>query len=160
MDIINGLPAHALLLHFVVVLVPLTALLEIVCGLWSAARRGQLMWLTLLLAITTMVLTPITINAGQWLYDQRTKATPILQEHASRGSTMNYFAAALLAVAIGLVVLRMTERRSEKPRMVTHIIVGTLVLAVGISSIIQIYRVGDAGARSVWGVIVHLEKSH
>ena len=33
MNVINGLPAHALLLHLVVVLVPLTALLEIVCGL-------------------------------------------------------------------------------------------------------------------------------
>jgi hypothetical protein len=42
MDIVNGLPAHALQLHFVVVLVPLTALLEIVCGIWPAARRGQL----------------------------------------------------------------------------------------------------------------------
>jgi len=42
MTIINGLPAHALLVHFVVVLVPLTALLEIVCGLLPAARRGHL----------------------------------------------------------------------------------------------------------------------
>jgi len=161
MDIVNGLPAHAVLLHFVVVLVPLTALLVIVCGIWSAARRGQLMWLTLLMAAATMVLTPITINAGQWLYDLRTEATPILQEHAERGSTMNYFSAALLVVAIGLLVLRMAERRSEKPRMVTRIVVGIVVLAVGISSMIQIYRVGDAGAQSVWGgEIAHLEKHH
>ena len=54
MTVINGLPAHALLLHLVVVLVPLTALLEILCGLWPAARRGQLLWLTLVLAAATM----------------------------------------------------------------------------------------------------------
>jgi len=110
MNVINGLPAHALLLHLVVVLVPLTALLEILCGLWPAARRGQLLWLTLVLATVAMVLTPITINAGQWLYDLRTKPSPILREHAERGGTMVYFAAALLAVAIGLVALRLIER--------------------------------------------------
>lgn len=161
MTVINGLPAHVLLLHLVVVLVPLTALLEILCGLWPAARRGQLIWLTLVLATTTMVLTPITINAGQWLYDLRTKPSPILREHAERGSTMVYFSAALLAVAIGLVVLRLIERRPERRRVVTSVVVGIIVLAVGISSMIQLYRAGDAGAQSVWGgEIARLKKSN
>ncbi|BBZ44204.1 DUF2231 domain-containing protein [Mycobacterium parmense] len=161
MDVINGLPAHALLLHAVVVLVPLTALLEILCGLWPAARRGQLLWLTLVLAAVTMVLTPITINAGQWLYDLRAKPSPILNEHAARGSLMVYFAAALLVVAVALAGLRLVERRSDKPRRATQMIVAIVVLAVGISSTIQTYRVGDAGAQSVWGnEIARLQKSH
>lgn len=159
MDVVNGLPAHALLLHFVVVLVPLTALLEIVCGLWPAARRSNLLWVTLISATVTMVLTPITTNAGLWLYSLRASPPPILREHAELGSTMTYFAAALLAVAIGLTVLRITERRSPKASMVLHVITGTVVLAVGISSMVQIYRAGDTGAQSVWsGEIAHLEK--
>jgi uncharacterized membrane protein len=161
MNVINGLPAHALLLHLVVVLVPLTAALEIVCGLWPAARRGQLLWLTLVLAGATMVITPITINAGEWLYGLRKKPSPILQEHAERGSTMVYFAAALLVVAIGLVALRLVERRSDRRRVVTHVIVAIIVLAVSVSSMVQVYRTGDAGAQSVWGgEIAHLEKSN
>jgi uncharacterized membrane protein len=161
MNIVNGLPAHALWLHLVVVLVPLTALLEIVCGLFAAARRGQLMWLTLALAAATMVVTPITVNAGEWLFDLRKKPSPILEEHAERGGTMVYFAAALLVVAVGLVVLRLVERRSDKRRVVTRVIVGIIVLAVAISSTIQIYRTGDAGAQSVWGgEIAHLKKSN
>ena len=161
MTVINGLPAHALLVHLVVVLVPLTGLLVIVCGLWPAARRGQLLWLTLALATATMILTPITIDAGEWLYDLRTKPSPILREHAERGETMVYFAAAMLAVAIALVVLRLIERRSDRRGMVTRIVVGIIVLAVGISSTIQIYRTGDAGAQSVWGgEIAHLKKSN
>ncbi len=151
MNVVNGMPAHVLLLHFLVVLSPLTALLEIVCGLWPTVRRGHLLWLTLILATVTMVLTPITINAGQWLYGLRTNPSPILREHAERGSAMIYFSVALLAVAVVLVVLRLTERRSETRRLVIHIIVGIMVLAVGISSMIQIYRIGDAGAQSVWG---------
>jgi len=161
MTIVNGMPAHALLLHFVVVLVPLTALLEIVCGLWPAARRGQLLWLTLILAAATMVLTPLTINAGEWLYDLKTNPSPILNEHAERGSLMIYFSAGLLVVAIVLVLLRLLERRSDKGRAVAHVLVAILVLAVGVSSMVQIYRVGDAGSHSVWGgEIARLKKAH
>lgn len=161
MNVVNGLPAHALLLHLVVVFVPLTALLEIVCGLWPAARRGQLLWLTLFMAIATMVITPITIDAGEWLYDLRKKPSPILQEHAERGGTMVYFAAALLVVAMGLVALRFIERRSDKRRVATHVVVAIIVLAVSVSSMVQVYRTGDAGAQSVWGgEIAHLKKSN
>jgi uncharacterized membrane protein len=161
MTIVNGMPAHALLLHFVVVLVPLTALLEIVCGLWEGARRGQLLWLTLILAAITMVLTPITVDAGEWLYDQHANTTPILNEHAARGSLMTYFAAALLVAAIALVGLRAVERRSDKSHVAARVVVTVVVLAAGMSSMIQIYRVGDAGARSVWGgELAHLEHSH
>ena len=158
---VNGMPAHVVLLHFVVVLVPLTALLEIVCGLWPAVRRSLLLWLTLILASFTMVLTPITANAGVWLYDLTANPSPILREHAARGGTMIYFSAALLAVAVGLVVLRVTERQFEKRRMVIHIVVGIMVLAIGISSVIQVYRVGDAGGRSVWDEeIARMQKPH
>ena len=151
MNVINGIPAHALLLHFVLVLVPLTALLEILCGLWPAARRGQLMWLTLIFAAVTMVLTPITIDAGAWLYDRQANPSPILREHAARGGLMTYFSAALLVVAILLFALRVIERRSDKRRVVIRVLVAIVVLATGISSTLQIYRVGDAGAQAVWG---------
>jgi hypothetical protein len=161
MTTVHGMPAHVLLLHFVVVLVPLTALLEMVCGLWPAVRRSLLLWLTLILTSITMVLTPITANAGLWLYDLTADPSPILREHAARGGTMIYFSAALLAVAIGLVLLRVTERRFEKRRAVTHIVVGIMVLVVGISSMIQVYRVGDAGGQSVWDEeLARMQKPH
>lgn len=151
MTVVNGLPAHVLLVHFVVVLVPLTALLVIVCALWPAARRGQTVWLTLILAVVTMVLTPITTNAGEWLYDLRNHPSPILQEHADRGGWMPYFSAALLVVAIALAVQHVAERRSGKGRLPVNIIVAVLAIVVGVSSMIQIYRTGDAGSQSVWG---------
>jgi uncharacterized membrane protein len=160
MTVFNGLPAHVLLVHFLVVLVPLTGLLEIACALWPAVRRGQIVWLTLILAIVTMVLTPITINAGEWLYDLRRDPDPILQQHAQRGGWMIYFSAALLVVAVALAVLHLAERRSEKRRLPANIIIAIVALAVGISSIIQLYRVGDTGAHSVWGdEIAHLKQA-
>jgi uncharacterized membrane protein len=161
MNVVNGLPAHVLLVHFMVVLAPLTALLEIACVLWSPLRRGQLVWLTLILALVTIVLTPIATNAGGWLYGLRRNPDPILREHAERGGTMMYFSVALLAAAIVVVALRFAERRAGRGWRVTNIIVAVVVLAVGVSSMIQIYRIGDAGAQSVWGnEIARLKKAN
>ncbi|OBG79505.1 DUF2231 domain-containing protein [Mycobacterium sp. E3305] len=161
MTVINGMPAHALLLHFVVVLVPVTALLEIVCVFWPTARRGPLLWLAVISALATMVLTPITVDAGEWLYDLRAKPSAILQKHAALGGTMNYFAAALLAAALVLVVMRVIERRSDKSRVAVRATIAIVVLAIAVASTVQIYRVGDAGAQSVWGdEIAHLKKAH
>gem|GEM_PF-4216301 len=41
MAVVSGLPAYVLFVPFVVVLVPLTALLEIVCALWRALHAPQ-----------------------------------------------------------------------------------------------------------------------
>lgn len=146
---IRGLPAHILLVHFTVVLVPLTALLVIVCALWPAARR-HLVWLTLILAAVTAVLTPTAINAGEWLFKLRRNSDQIMREHAERGEWMTYFSVALLLVAVAVAVLRISERRSDKRRLTGKAVIAILAVAVGVSSMIQVYRVGDVGAQSVW----------
>jgi hypothetical protein len=157
---INGLPAHILLVHFMVVLAPLTALLVIVCALWPAARR-RLVWLTLILAVVITVLTPITTDAGEWLFDLRRNPSPVLREHADRGGWMIYFSVALLLVAIALAVLHVLERRSDKRRLAAKTLLAIVALAVGISSMIQVYRIGDLGSQSVWaGEIDRLKTSH
>jgi uncharacterized membrane protein len=159
MTVFSGLPSHVLFVHFLVVLVPLTAVLEMVCALWPAVRRGQIVWATLTLALVITVLTPITVDAGEWLYDLRRNPDPLLQQHAERGGWMIYFSVALLLVAIILAVLHVTERRSERRRLPAQIVVALLAVAVGVASMIQIYRIGDTGARAVWGnEIAHLRQ--
>jgi apolipoprotein N-acyltransferase len=149
MTVISGLPAHVLLVHFVVVLAPLTALLEILCAVWPAARR-RLVWLVLALAVVTAVVTPLTIDAGQWYYDQKQRPSTLLQTHADRGEWMIYFSVALLVVAVALAVLQWLEGRSDKRRLVATVVVAIIAVAVGTSSIITVYRIGDSGARAVW----------
>lgn len=159
MTVFSGLPTHVLFVHFLVVLVPLTALLEILCAVWPAVRRGQIVWLTLALATVIMVLTPITVEAGEWLYDLRRNPDPILQQHAERGGWMTYFAVALLVMAVALAALHVAERRSDEPRRIAKAVVAVLAVVVGVASMIQIYRIGDTGARSVWGnEIAHLRQ--
>jgi uncharacterized membrane protein len=149
-NVINGLPAHVLLVHAIVVLAPLTAVLAILSGIFPPVRR-RLIWLVLVLALITAALTPITADAGEWLFDRQHDHTAILQTHQERGEKMIYFAIALAVVAIVLAILHMREGRAEKRRVGANLVVAILALAVGVSSIIFVYMVGDAGAQSVWG---------
>jgi hypothetical protein len=146
---ISGLPAHVLLVHALVVLAPLTALLEILCALWPAARR-HLVWLVLALAATAAALTPITTDAGEWLYGQERHHRDILNVHADRGGEMIYFSIALLVVAVVLALVHRREVRAAAPGPVVNVAVAVVAAVVGVAAIVQVVRIGDSGARSVW----------
>jgi uncharacterized membrane protein len=150
MTTITGLPAHVLLVHAIVVLAPLTALLEILCAFWPAARR-RFVWLVLTFATVNLVLTPLTTSAGQWLFDRLGNDSPILQTHKERGEWMIYFSVALMVVAIALAVLHWLEGRSDKRRTVATVVVAIVAVVVGVSSIVGVVRIGDAGSEAVWG---------
>ncbi|HEX3286508.1 MAG TPA: hypothetical protein VHT50_18125 [Mycobacterium sp.] len=150
MTTLFGLPAHALLNHTIVVLAPLLALLEILCGLWPAARR-RFVWLNLSLAVGVMVLTPLTVSAGEWLYNQAPQHPAILETHAHRAGWAIYIAIALLVVAIVQAVQHRAESRSSEPKRMFAALVAVLALVVGVGSTVGVVLIGDAGARAVWG---------
>lgn len=150
MTTIAGLPAHVLLVHAIVVLAPLTAALEMLCGVWAAARR-RLVWLVLALAVVTTGLTPLTTEAGEWLLSRRPSPSEALLTHVDRGQWMIYFSAALLVVALALVVLNWLEGRTDEGRTGARAAVAILALAVGVAVTVGVVRIGDSGARAVWG---------
>ena len=150
MTTITGIPAHALLVHAIVVLAPLVAVLEILCGFWPAVR-SRLVSLVLVLAAANLVLTPLTTEAGEWLYNQQSQPSHILRTHAERGQWMIYFSIGLLVVAVALAVIHWLERRSDRRRTVATAVVAIAALVVGVSSIVGVVRIGDAGAHAVWG---------
>lgn len=152
MNTIAGIPAHALLVHGVVVLASLTALLLILCAFWAAARR-RLVWLVLALACAVAVLTPITASAGQWLYDRESEHRPILELHQERGEWMIYFAVGLLVVAILQVVQHLRESRTERPGRMLPAVAAVLAVLVGVSSIVGVVLIGHSGAEAKWGTI-------
>ena len=147
-----GLPAHALLVHAIVVLAPLTALLAILCAVWPAAR-SRFVWLVLALAAVNLVLTPLTAEAGEWLYNRQSEHSAILETHAERGETMIYFSVALLVIAIVIAVLHVLANRSDKPRTALTVIVAVAAVLVGVSSIVGVVRIGHSGTEAKWGVI-------
>lgn len=149
MSTFNGLPAHALLVHFIVVLAPLTALLAILCAVWPAARR-RLVWLVAALAAGVTVLTPLTTEAGEWLEHQLGDSAAV-QAHAQLGNTMLYFSAALLVAAALLVVAHLRDVRGAESKTVVSVTIAVLVIVVSVATTIQVVRIGDSGARAVWG---------
>ncbi|HYQ35207.1 MAG TPA: DUF2231 domain-containing protein [Mycobacterium sp.] len=149
MSTFNGLPAHILLNHFVVVLAPLTAVLAILCALWPAARR-RLIWLVLLLAVGTLVLVPLTTNSGAWLA-ARVGPSTVLTTHEQLGETLIYIAAALVASVTLLTAVHIRQARGRTVKFALHSVVGVLVIVAAVTTLIQTYRIGDSGARAAWG---------
>ncbi|MEU0497494.1 DUF2231 domain-containing protein [Mycobacterium sp. NPDC006124] len=149
MSTFQGLPAHILLVHFIVVLAPLTAILAILCALWPRARR-HLTWLVLILATVNTVLTPLTTDAGEWL-EHRTQPTELLHIHTELGDTMLYFSIGLLVVAVLLAVVHVRERREQALKPVISWAIAAVVVVASIATTVQVYRIGDSGARSAWG---------
>lgn len=147
MSTLNGLPAHALLVHFIVVLAPLVAVLEILAGLFSSVR-SRLVWLILALAAITTALTPITTSAGEWL-EKRVGPSAALETHTGRGDWMIYISSALLVVALLLVVVHLRERRTDSTGL--RVAVAIVAILVGVTAIVQVVRIGESGARAVWG---------
>jgi hypothetical protein len=145
-----GLPAHALLNHTIVVLAPLLAALEIICGLWPAARR-RLVWLNLALAAGVMVLTPLTVSAGEWLYNQQTEHSAILETHEERAEWAIYFAVGLLVVAIVQAIQHRIESRATEPKRALAVVGAVLAIVVGGWATVGVVLIGDAGAQAVWG---------
>lgn len=152
MTTIVGIPAHALLVHGVVVLAPLTAALLILCAFWRAART-RLVWLVLALAAGVMALTPLVTSAGEWLYNRESAHSAILELHEERGEWMIYFAIGLLIVAILQAVQHVRESRTERPGRGLAVGLAVLAVVVGVSSTVGVVLIGHSGAEAKWGVI-------
>jgi hypothetical protein len=102
--VINGLPAHVLLIHAVVVLVPLAALMLVASAVWPAAR-ARLGVLTPIVALIALVLVPVTTHAGEYLEDHLGFSNALIRRHAELGDTLLPWAIGLFVVAAAVWVL-------------------------------------------------------
>ncbi len=155
--ILGGLPLHALLVHFTVVIVPVAAVAVGLTAVWPAARR-RLGLVTPILAAIALIAVPFTVNAGQWLYD-RVEQTPAAQEHEEIGTSLLPWAIALFVVAaLQWVWYRMdrtpadtgTLRSSRGVRTGVTVLLMLAVLISAVGSVVTVVRIGDSGARAVW----------
>jgi hypothetical protein len=116
--VINGLPAHVLLIHVVVILVPLGALFTVLSAVWPAARR-KLGFISPLTCLIALIFVPITTHAGEWLRDRLAKIqggeSAALKKHADLGSTFLWFAIALFIVSAGVWLLGRKFELSLRP---------------------------------------------
>lgn len=149
MSTFNGLPVHALLVHFIVALAPLTGLLVILCALWPAARQ-RLVWPTLVLAVSIAGMTPLVTDSGEWL-EHHIEESELVEKHAALGDTMIYFALALLIAAILVAIEHVRASRGRPLSTGLTAVIAVFVVLVAAAATVQVVRIGHSGAESVWG---------
>lgn len=146
-DLINGIPLHPLVVHAVVVLLPLATLGTLAIALRPRWRRPYGPFVVAAAVVAT-VLCPVATQSGEQL--ERRVGDPGV--HAQLGDTLVYFA---LALAITSALLVWLERRAESTSRTTRpgllMAVAVVSVAASVAAGVQVYRVGDSGARAAWG---------
>ncbi|MEU9451248.1 DUF2231 domain-containing protein [Streptomyces sp. NPDC048277] len=153
MSTVNGLPAHVLLVHIVVVLVPLTALALVAAAVWPRAAR-RLGVLLPALALVSLVSVPLATSAGEWL-ERHVTEDSLVRRHTELGDGLLPWALGLFVLAA--VVWWATRRGAAEGNgnarlsaLPVRIAVGVLSVAVAAGAVVDVYRIGDSGAKAAW----------
>ena len=151
-DLFNGLPVHPLVVHAVVVLLPLATLGVIAIAVRPAWRRPYGLLVVGCTALATVMI-PVATSSGEALEER--VGNP--GEHAELGDQLIWFALPMLLLA---AVLWWLDRRSATTTAASTArttsagmvrTVAALAVVAALATSVQVYRVGDSGARSAWG---------
>jgi hypothetical protein len=175
---VSGLPAHILLVHLTLVVIP-TAAAAMIAAAVSRRLRRWLGVVTPLLALVALIMVPITRSAGLWLYN-RVPHTPLIDAHMHRANHILPWVVALFVVSVGeWIWFRAVDRDEDGsrfpllpaaapdevsdarvktasrtpaagPAMWQTIVATVLALAVGIGTTVELVRVGESGSRAVY----------
>jgi hypothetical protein len=154
-DYIFGLPMHALVIHAVVVLVPLSAL----CAIAYAARPGWrrlLRWPTAAGALVAGISAFVAAESGEALLTRvsqvRADTTDfdLLSNHTEWGDRAKLFC--LLFMVLTLVGLWFAPPpEGESPRgHAFEVLIGTLVVLSAVAATVTVVLAGHAGSQVVW----------
>lgn len=150
-----GLPAHPLIVHAVVVLVPLAAVgaIAVVLSTWV---RGHIGWLVAACAVASALLVPLATGSGESL-EEGVPQSALLEKHTQMGEQLLPW---VLILTVGIVVAmalgHLLSRRSSvtaQPMWAQRwvaiaIAVVTIVGAAG--TLVQVARIGHSGAKATW----------
>jgi hypothetical protein len=150
---INGLPAHILIVHVVVILVPLAAVALVAAMRPSIARRLGIALPGL--AAVALLSVFAAMNAGSWL-EHHVDDSGLVHKHTEIAGTLWPFSLAVLILSV--VVWWLGRRTSTDAGVVgtqtggvlTSVIVGVLALAMAVVSVVQVVRIGESGSRAAW----------
>lgn len=156
-----NLPAHALIVHAVVVFVPLAALAAILYVVWPGVRK-HIWWAVLGLGVVAPVTAWSAVLSGQeyeriWMDrigpDPQGPSLDLLNEinqHQSYGNMTAYLTTALGVVMLATVLWAIPGplvKASASPKVV-RLVVGVITVGLALASLYYVIRTGDAGARA------------
>jgi hypothetical protein len=156
---IFGLPAHPLIIHAVVVLVPLAALGAIVVAVWPAARER---YAPLALAVATVALlsVPLATHTGE-LLEAHVQRTPLVERHTEMADGLLPFAA-LLWLGLAVLVFARWYGTKRNVQWGRYLAVGAAIVAVvgAVASGLQVMRIGHSGAAAAWHGVATSSSGH
>lgn len=145
-----GLPAHPLVVHAAVVLLPLAAIGLIVVAFVAKARRAYAP-VILGLALLATVAVGLAQGSGEAL-EESVDETALVEEHTERGETVLPWAigVTVMAALVGFAdPIGRRVRSMPSAKVVTGVlVVGALV--TGIGATVAVVDVGHSGAKATW----------
>lgn len=155
-----GLPAHPLIVHGVVVLVPLAALGLFLSAVWPAAR-DRIGWITVGLSAFCVVMIPFATGSGENL-EERVDETHLVEEHAELGERMLPWVIVLFAAALLLMLFFHYRNKvnakvadgtlTEAPgwmKIASPLLIAFAIIA-SLGNVWTTYEVGHSGAKATW----------
>jgi uncharacterized membrane protein len=146
-----GLPAHPLLVHVPVVLIPLAFIGA--CGMFWAPWRARFGGATAVILVVAGIFTQLAIGSGQALR-RSLEETALMKAHVRIAEDIRPW---LLLFFIALVTFLWLERRHRAAAtgpvsLRRPLLAGPLVAAIvfGAISVYWIQRIGHTGAKAVW----------
>jgi len=154
-DYIFGLPMHALVIHAVVVLVPLSAL----CAIAYVVRPGWrrvLRWPTAAGAVISGVSAFVAAESGEALQRRvmqvraSTTDVDLLSNHTAWGDRAKLICVAFMVVT--LVAVWFVRPPEEEPPHghAFDVLIGILVVLSAVAAIVTVVLAGHAGSLVVW----------
>ena len=107
-----GLPAHPLLVHIPVALIPLCAVGAIVIVV-SASWRQRIGWVVVVLAGVAVVASQLAASSGEEFQEALDKESELIHRHAELGETFVWFAIAFFVALLALMIWDTMQRRAQ-----------------------------------------------
>jgi hypothetical protein len=154
-DYIFGLPMHALVIHAVVVLVPLSAL----CAVAYAVRpqwRRLLRWPTAAGALVSGVSAFVAAESGEALQRRvsRVRATTtnfeLLSTHTEWGDRAKLFCLIFMVVTLAALWLARPPEEEAPRGHALDVVVSMVVVLSAVGALATVVLAGHAGSQVVW----------
>ena len=142
-----GLPAHPLLVHLPVVMVPMAALGAIILAIFPKyfARFG---WWVTGISFIGAIGAILAAGSGETL-EERIDRTSTLRDHAEMGETARLLAVVLFAVLL-IVMLARKYRAADMAKKAVSIAVSVVIAVSAAAAGWVIVQTGHSGAKASW----------
>ena len=142
-----GLPAHPLLVHAAVVILPVGAAGAVVCAV-APRWRDRAGWVVVGVTALGAVLAQLAVASGESL-EAVVRESPLVEDHAGVGDTVVLLAVALFVTSLAMVGLRRRWTSGRGGRVALSILAVAVVLSASATAIWTV-RAGHSGAKAVW----------